>query len=232
MLMDDVKNRLRRLNYSIRTETAYLYWIKRFIVHQDKKHPNEMGSQEVEGFLTYLAVKSNVAATTQNQALSAILFLYKEVLKMDLDWVKGIKRAKKPAKLPVVFSVNEMKSIISHMTGEHLLASRLLYGSGLRLMECIRLRITDIDFEYKRVCVRRGKGDKDRYTILPDSVIPFLQDQIERVQNIHEQDLAKGFGKVYLPNSLSKKYPNANKELAWQYVFPSSKLSVDPRSGI
>ncbi|MCO4780678.1 MAG: integron integrase [Candidatus Cloacimonetes bacterium] len=230
MLLDDVKNRIRRLNYSMRTETAYLYWIKRFILFHDKTHPSLMCNTHVEKFLTDLAISHNVAASTQNQALSAILFLYNEVLKLELDWVKGVKRAKKPTKLPVVFSVNEIKSIFCQLKGDNQLAAELLYGSGLRLMECLRLRVGDIDFEYKRVCVRQGKGAKDRYTILPNSIIPTLQKHISHVEQLHKQDLADGYGEVYLPVALDKKYRSANTELTWQYVFPSRKLSFDKRS--
>ena len=230
MLLDDVKNRIRRLNYSIRTETAYLYWIKRFILFHNKLHPKDLNNVEVEIFLTDLAVNKNVAASTQNQALAAILFLYNEVLNVELDWVKGVKRAKKPSRLPVVFSVDEVKAIIAHMDGRNSIATKLLYGSGLRLMECIRLRVTDIDFNYKRICVRRGKGDKDRFTILPHSLIVSLEEHIKKMKTIHKQDLAKGFGEVYLPDALERKYKSANKEFAWQYVFPSIKRSLDPRS--
>lgn len=230
MLMDDVTNRIRRLNYSIRTETAYLYWIKRFILFHDKTHPSLMDNHHIEKFLTDLAVTHNVAASTQNQALSAIIFLYNEVLKLELDWIKGVKRAKKPTKLPVVFSINEIKSILCRLQGHHQLAAELLYGSGLRLMECLRLRIGDIDFDYKRVCVRQGKGAKDRFTILPNSIVPNLQKHIGHIQQLHQEDLANGYGEVYLPDALERKYPSANKELAWQYLFPSKKLSLDKRS--
>lgn len=230
MLIDDVVNRVRRLNYSTRTETAYTYWIKRFILFHDKKHPNKMDNTHIESFLTDLVITHNVAASTQNQALSAILFLYTEVLDVQLDWIKGVKRAKKPTKLPVVFSVNEIQSILCHLEGHNQLATELLYGSGLRLMECLRLRIGDIDFNYKRICVRQGKGAKDRFTILPNSIIPKLQNHLKHVEHLHQHDLANGYGQVYLPNALEKKYKSADKEIIWQYVFPSTKLSLDKRS--
>ncbi|PCJ17679.1 MAG: integrase [Candidatus Cloacimonadota bacterium] len=230
MLLDDCRDRIRRLGYSIRTESAYLYWIKKFILYNNKVHPKLLDDTHVEIFLTNLAVNDNVASSTQNQALAAILFLYKQVLKLELDWIKGIQRAKKPIKLPVVFSKNEIQDIMCHLTGTQWTCAQLLYGSGLRLMECLRLRIKDIDFQYKRIYIRSGKGNKDRMSIMPDSLIPHLKVQIQKVDNLHKQDLKRGFGEVYLPYALEKKYKLANKELMWQYLFPSVKLSIDIRS--
>jgi integron integrase len=177
------------------------------------------------------ALKRNVAASTQNQALSAILFLYKEVLEIDLPWVTNVKRAKKPERLPVVFTRDEVKGILAHLKGVHLIMAYILYGSGMRLMECVRLRVKDIDFGYGQITVRQGKGFKDRVTMLPKIIESGLKQHLSQVKVIHEQDLSEGFGEVYLPYALERKYPNANKEWAWQYVFPAKKLSVDPRSG-
>jgi len=230
-ILDQLRNKIRRYNYSIRTEKAYVDWNKRFILFNNKKHPKDMGALEVEQFLTHLAVKMNVAASTQNQALSAILFLYKDVLGTELPWLKNVKRAKRPEKLPVVFSKNEVVSVMSRLEGIHWTMANILYGAGLRLMECVRLRIKDIDFDYRQIVVRDGKGRKDRITMLPNVIEDLLRKHIEKVKIIHDRDLEEGFGEVYLPYALERKYPNANKERGWQYVFPAKKRSLDPRSG-
>ena len=230
-ILDQLRNKIRRKNYSIRTEKAYVDWNKRFILFHNKKHPREMGAHEVEQFLTHLAVNMNVSASTQNQALSAILFLYKEVLEIELEWLQNVKRAKKPERLPVVFTIKEVKSVMVHLDGIYWIMAYLLYGAGLRLMECVRLRIKDIDFENNQITIREGKGQKDRVTMLPEIVKDPLCQHIAKVKTLHEQDLAQGFGEVYLPYALERKYPRANKEWGWQYVFPSKKRSVDPRSG-
>ncbi|MGC8857208.1 MAG: integron integrase, partial [Anaerolineae bacterium] len=194
----------------------------------NKRHPKDMGVAEIQAFITHLAVEKNVAASTQNQALSAILFLYRHVLQMDMDVPSDIIRAEKSKTLPTVLTHAEALAVINHMTGITKLMTQLLYGSGLRLMECLRLRVKDIDFGNRQIIVRDGKGEDDRVTILPDSLIPDLQRQIQTVQRIHQTDLSDGFGEVYLPYALARKYPNAARELIWQYLFPASALSVDP----
>ena len=230
-LLDQMREKIRFRHYSIRTEKAYIDWTKRYILFHNKKHPNAMGAPEIETFLTHLAMDRKVASSTQNQALSALLFLYKEVLETELPWLNNVKRAKKPEKLPVVFSKREIGAVMSNLDGRYWIMAQLLYGAGLRLMECVRLRVKDIDFDYKQVCVRDGKGKKDRVTMLPNIVEHPLGRQLDKVKNIHQRDLAEGFGEVYLPNGLERKYPKANREWGWQYVFPSGKRSVDPRSG-
>jgi integron integrase len=218
-------------HYSIRTEQAYVHWIRRFILHQGKRHPREMGQEEVEQFLTYLAVDGAVAASTQNQALNAILFLYREVLGIELPWLENVTRAKRTSRLPVVLSREEVRSVLGRLDGELALMAALLYGAGLRLMECMRLRVKDVDFAHNQIVVRHGKGGKDRVTMLPGRLVEPLQRQRRRVTAIHEQDLKEGFGEVYLPHALARKYPSAGFELGWQYLFPASKRSQDPRSG-
>jgi integron integrase len=231
-LLDLVRARCRRLSYSVRTERAYASWIRRFVLANEKRHPRELGSHEVEKFLTDLAVRGNVAASTQNQALSALLFLYREVLGMDLPWMENVTRAKRPQRLPVVLSRAEVERLLTMIDGEVWLMAALLYGSGMRLMECMRLRVKDVDFERRQITVRNGKGGKDRQVPLPDSVRDRLKTAVERVRILHAQDVAEGHGVVWLPNALSRKYPNAEREFAWQYVFPARSLSVDPRSGV
>ena len=230
-LLDQVRARCRRLNYSVRTERAYLGWIRRFVLANGKRHPRDLGAQEIEMFLTDLAVRGNVAASTQNQALSALLFLYREVLGLDLPWMEGVTRAKRPQRLPVVLSRAEVERLLTMIDGEVWLMAALLYGTGMRLMECMRLRVKDIDFERRQITVRDGKGAKDRQVPLPDSVRDRLKSAVERVRILHEQDLVAGNGTVWLPHALSRKYPNAEREFAWQYVFPARSLSIDPRSG-
>jgi len=230
-LLEQARELIRLKHYSIRTEEAYLNWMKRFILYHDKRHPKDLGAAEIEAFLSHLAIEGNVAGSTQNQAFNAILFLYRDVLKISLDDVeiKAV-RARKKRNLPVVLTKQEVKRVILTMTGTYQLMAKLLYGSGLRLMECIRLRVHDLDFDMNEMTVRDVKGLKDRMTFLPESVKPTLLEHLERVKMLHEGDLASGHGRVYLPYALARKYPNAEREWGWQYVFPSDRLSKDPRS--
>jgi integron integrase len=232
-LLDRVRDMLRVKHYSIRTEKTYVRWIRRYILFHDKRHPEEMGAREIEAFLTHLAVEKNVAASTQNQALCALLFLYNEVLEKDLtpDVIDAV-RAKKPKRLPVVLTRDEAMSVLAALSGTNQLIARTLYGSGLRLIECLRLRVKDIDFAYRQITVRDGKGQKDRATILPASLVDPLQEHLRRVRMLHQQDLDRGYGSVYLPYALERKYPSAHKEWCWQYVFPAQGRSTDPRSGV
>jgi len=231
-LLDQVQAVLRTKHYSIRTERVYLDWIKRYILFHDKTHPAQMGAAEVEAFLSHLAVAGKVAASTQNQAKSALLFLYREVLAIELPWLDNVTQAKMPQRLPVVLTASEVKSVLNRLDGTLWLMASLLYGGGLRLMECVRLRVKDVDFEMRQVTVREGKGFKDRVTMLPESSIAPLQAHLARVKALHDEDVAAGYGAVYLPYALDKKYPNAAKEWGWQYVFPARNLSLDPRSGV
>jgi integron integrase len=228
-LMDEVRRVIRLKHYSIRTEQSYCEWIKRFILFSGKRHPSEMGEREVTDFLSHLAVDRKVAASTQNQALSALLFLYGEVLKLELGWLDGVERARRPAKLPVVFTKEEADRVLGALRGTTKLMARLLYGTGLRLMECVRLRVKDVDFGYLQITVREGKGAKDRVTMLPVSLVEELREQVERVRLQHAQDLRDGGGSVWLPGALAVKYPRAAKEFGWQYLFPASRMSSDPR---
>jgi len=231
-LLDQMRDHIRALHYSIRTETAYLGWVKQFILFHHKRHPAQMGSAEINQFLTHLAVKKNVAPSTQNQALSAILFLYKHILNDHLDQVEDFIRAKKPPRLPVVLTKDEVAALFQYLSYPYDIISALLYGSGLRLMEALRLRIKDIDFKYKQITVRDGKGSKDRQTVLPASIIKPLKDHIKYILSLHQIYLQHGHGEVYLPYALQKKYPSAAKDPAWQYLFPAKSLSEDPRSGV
>lgn len=231
MLLDQVRQRLRVKHYSVRTEQAYVGWIRRFILANGKRHPRDMGEREVEAFLTILATRGNVAAGTQNQALSALLFLYREVLKLELPWMESVVRAKRPRRIPVVLSREEVARLLSAMEGQAWLMAGLLYGTGMRLMECIRLRVKDVDFGRGEIVVRDGKGGKDRRVPLPLRLREPLQAAIERACLLHATDLADGLGEVWLPHALARKYPNAARETGWQYVFPSPQRSVDPRSG-
>ncbi len=230
-LLDQVRDAMRLKHYALSTEKSYVNWIKRYILFHHKRHPRDMGHAEVTAFLTHLAVDEHVAASTQNQALSALLFLYREVLHQDIGLVDAV-RAKKPRRLPTVLTKDEVQQVLMHLTGTHQLMAKLLYGSGLRLMECVRLRVKDVDFAQQQIIVREGKGMKDRVTMLPTSLIEPLQEQIQRAKRIHEADLQKGYGAVYLPFALERKYPHAHREWIWQYVFPATKLSQDPRSGV
>lgn len=229
-LLDQVRQTIRRKHYSLRTEQAYLDWIKKYIFFHHKRHPSEMGAREMEQFLNHLAVERKVAASTQNQALSALVFLYREVLRQEFDWMENLERAKRPARVPVVLTEAEVKRMLAHLDGQNWLMATLLYGSGLRLMECIRLRVKDVDFEYRQITVRDGKGQKDRVTMLPDTCAEMLKRHLLKVKALHEQDVEDGHGEVYLPYALERKYQNAGKLWGWQYVFPAAKRSIDPRS--
>jgi len=231
-LLDVVRDTIRRKHYSIRTEEAYVNWIRRFILFHGKRHPKDMGAAEVEAFLTHLATEGHVSASTQNQAFSALLFLYREVLHRELDAPVHALRAKESRHIPAVLTREEVRQVIAQLSGVYQLQARLLYGSGLRLLECLRLRVKDIDFQRRAITVRDTKGNEDRITMLPDSVIEPLKEHLQRVKRLHEEDLAKGYGSVYLPDALDRKYPNASREWIWQYVFPSDRLSTDPRSGV
>ncbi len=227
-LLEVVRDSLRTQNYSYRTEKTYINWIRKYILFHKKRHPKEMGEREINQFLTYLAVNQKVAASTQNQALSALLFLYKVILRKEIGWIGNIQRARKPKKIPVVFTREEVKKMMLHLHGKCWLMSALMYGSGLRLMECLRLRVKDLDFACRQITVRSGKGQKDRLTMMPESVISPLKTHLKRVKALHEKDLAEGFGSVRLPGALRRKYPNADKEWRWQYVCPASTRYFDP----
>ena len=231
-LLDQVRGKIRLKHYSIRTEQAYLDWIKRFICHFGKRHPNEMGAREVEAFLTWLAVEGRVAASTQNQAKSALLFLYREVLGADLPWLENVEQAKTPKRLPVVLTQAEVQALLSGLSGTHWLVASLLYGAGMRLMEALRLRVKDVELSRKEILIRDGKGAKDRVTMLPAALVTPLKAHLLKVKALHDQDIAEGFGEVYLPHALDKKYLSAAREWGWQYVFPSGNRAVDPRSGV
>lgn len=218
-------------HYSIRTEGAYVDWIRRFIIFNDKRHPSEMGPSEVAAFLTHLAVERRVAPATQSQAKSAILFLYRVVLNAELPWLDEVVVAKSTSRLPVVLTVAEVRKLLEQMHGSVGLNCALLYGTGMRLLEGLRLRIKDVEFERREVLVRNGKGGKDRVTVLPENLILPLQQQIAKCRAVHQRDLEEGFGSVWLPNALDVKYPSAPKQWGWQWVFPSAKRSVDPRTG-
>ena len=230
-LIAQVRDLIRVRHYSRRTEEAYVYWIKQFIFFHNKRHPAEMGAPEVAAFLSHLAVDRQVAASTQNQALAAILFLYRHVMKHDLPWLENIERAKRAARLPVVLTREEVKLVLNQLNGKNWLMASLLYGAGLRLNECLRLRVKDCDFQYKQIVVRDTKGNADRVTVLPETTIKPLERNLIQVKLLHQNDLRDGYGKVHLPFALDRKYPNANKEWAWQYVFPAPKRGRDPVSG-
>ena len=230
-LLDQVRERLRLKHYSIRTEQQYVQWVRRFVLFHDKRHPVEMGAAEVEAFLTHLAVEGHVAAATQNQALSALLFLYREVLEINLPWLDKVVRAKRPARLPVVLTRQEVTAVLDRMSGVYGLLARLLYGTGMRLMEVIRLRVKDVDFARAEIVVRDGKGAKDRVTMLPQSLMAPLTEHLRGRRAVFEDDLAKGMASVYLPDALDRKYVNAAVDWGWQYIFVSGSYSIDPRSG-
>ncbi|MDQ3511669.1 MAG: integron integrase [Pseudomonadota bacterium] len=230
-LLDQVRARCRVKHYSLRTERVYVYWAKRFILANNKQHPRAMGVVQVEAFLSHLAVNQNVAASTQNQALSALLFLYRDVLGIQLPWMDSVVRAKKPQRIPVVLSREDVMRLLIQLEGPVWLMAALLYGTGMRLMECMRLRVKDVDFDRREITVRYGKGGKDRRVPLPMKLREDLSARIERVRALHVQDLAEGYGAVILPNALALKYPNAPREFGWQYVFPALRRSADPRTG-
>jgi len=222
---------MRMRHMSHKTERSYVAYMRDYILFHNKRHPKEMGVEEIRDYLSYLAVEKNVAASTQNVAFNALLFLYKQVLCIELPPIEGVFRAKRPARLPTVFTPLEAKAVLSAMEGTGQLIASLLYGCGLRLTEALRLRVKDIDFEVKQIMVRDGKGAKDRVTILPESVAEPLKNQIKRIRHIHDENLANGFGSAHLPFALERKYPNADKAFAWQYVFPSAKLSPSREDG-
>ena len=231
-LLTQVKEKIRLKHLSIHTEKSYTNWIVRYIKFHKFKHPAQMSGKEVEQFLTHLAVENNISASTQNQSLNALVFLYREVLNQPLNDDMQLTWAKKPKKLPVVLSRDEALQLIDNLEGLYKLMAQIMYGAGLRIMECLRLRIKDIDFKLNQIVVRSGKGDKDRVTVLPRKTIEPLKIQIEKIRMQHLQDLQDGYGTVYLPYALAKKYPNAEKDFGWQYLFPAPFLSKDPRSGI
>jgi integron integrase len=231
-LLDRLRGAIRRLHYSRRTEEAYIHWTKRFIYYHGKRHPSELGEVAVTAFLNHLATDRKVAAATQNQALSALLFLYKETLGMELDWLDGLVRAKRPQRMPVVLTNEEVGKLLDALDGIQWLMASLLYGTGMRLMECLRLRVKDIDFGYSQIMVRDGKGEKDRITMLPERLIEPLKNQLERTRKLHDADLREGFGEVHLPYALARKYPRVGFEWNWQYVFPSKNRSADPEDGV
>jgi integron integrase len=231
-LLDQVRDVIRLKHYSLRTERTYCDWIERFIRFHQMRHPAEMNELEVGEFLTDLVRTGNVSASTQNQALSALLFLYKHVLKQEIGWLQKVERAKKPARLPVVLSKDEVHKVFAHLHGTMKLMASLLYGSGLRLMECVRLRVKDIDFAYARITIRDTKSGRDRVTMLPVNLAAPLQQHLEKVKAQHIQDVADGFGEAWLPDALARKYPNAPREWSWQFVFPSARISIDPRTQV
>ena len=235
-LLKQVRAAIRRKHYSIRTEESYTNWIRRFIDFcrtpaGEYRHPAGLGMTEINAFLTHLAVTENVAASTQNQALCALLFLYKHVLQIELEGNLDTVLARKPQRVPSVLTPEEARQVIELIPDTYQLMTRLFYGSGLRLMECVRLRVKDIDFGYRQIIVRDGKGSKDRITLLPDSLVEPLRQQLTTAKKIHQQDLSRGLGSIYMPYALDRKYPNAAREWMWQYVFPATKTSIDPRSG-
>ena len=230
--LDQVRQVMRKRHNSYSTEEAYVNWTKRFILFHNKKHPAQLGEKEISSFITDLAVNGNVAASTQNQALNAIVYIYKHVLKIDLGDFGPMERAKKPKKIPVVMSKEEVESVLSFMSGTNRLMAQVIYGSGLRVKECMRLRVNNIDFYMNQINVINGKGAKDRATLFPEKIQPLMKDHLEKIKVMHDYDLKNGFGEVYLPYALERKYKNAAKEWKWQYVFPASKISTDPRSGI
>ena len=229
-LLGRMRDIIRRKHYSIRTEQAYLDWAKRYILFHSKRHPKEMGEAQIVSFLSYLAVKRRVAASTQNQALNALVFLYKQVLGREDLVLENIARAKRPERLPTVFDRDEISRLLAHMEGRPKLVAALLYGAGLRLLEGLRLRIQDIEFERKQIIVRSGKGAKDRVTLLPPKLFQPIRDQMAMASQLHRQDLATGLGEVYLPYALERKYPNAARQWGWQYLFPAGNTAIDPRS--
>jgi integron integrase len=231
-LLEQLRDAIGRLHYSARTEETYVHWVKRFIYFSGKRHPAQLGAAEVTAFLNYLAREREVAAATQNQALSALLFLYKEVLRQPLPWLDELDRARRPARVPTVLTREEVRRLLAAMRGTKWLMASLLYGAGLRLRECLTLRVKDIDFGYRQIVVRDGKGAKDRVTMLPSAVVEPLQAHLRAAKELHERDVRNGYGDVGLPDALARKYPRAQYEWGWRFVFPSHKLSTDPRTGV
>jgi integron integrase len=230
-LLDQVSEVMRLRHYSIRTESSYIGWIKRFCIFHNMKHPVKMGIPEIEAFLSHLATDKKIGRSTQNQAFNALLFLYKQVLKIPLDQPINALRARRRQRVPVVMTREETRRVLESMSGQMKMMAQLMYGSGLRLMECVRLRVQDLDFSADQLTVRSGKGDKDRRTMLPVEIQPELSEHLKWVKIIHDRDLADGYGRVYLPPALDRKYPSAGKQWIWQYVFPATSRSRDPRSG-
>ena len=230
-LLDQVREAIRVRHLSHRTEDTYCQWIKRFILFHDKRHPSELGGEDVTAFLSYLATDRNVASSTQNQALGALLFLYEKVFGQKLPWMENVVRAKRPKRIPTVLSKQEVKLVLGHLKGGHGIIGQLLYGAGLRLMEGLRLRVKDVDLAYKTLTIREGKGFKDRITMIPEGLIEPLKTHLEEVKKIHHADVQAGFGEVYLPYALADKYPSAGKAWVWQYVFPAQNRSVNPETG-
>ena len=231
-LLGQLRDAIRTKHYSMKTEEAYVHWTKRFILFHNKRHPKEMGENEINQFITHLAVKDKVSASTQNQALCAIVFLYKQVFKIDIGDLGNVVWAKKPNRVPVVFTRSEAQAVLSQLTGMNWLMGMLLYGAGLRLTECLQLRVKDIDFEYQQITVHNAKGAKDRVTPLPERIIEQLKQHLKYVKELHEKDLKDGYTSVYLPYALERKYPNVGKELGWKFLFPATQISTDPRTGI
>ena len=231
-LLDQVRSAIRVRHYSLRTEKSYVHWIRRFILFHGKRHPRELGAPEISGFLNHLAVEGEVASSTQNQALNALVFLYRWVLGRDAPELDDLVRARKPRRLPVVLTADEVRAVLSRLEGTHSLVAGLLYGSGLRLLEGLRLRVKDLDFAVREVMVRDGKGRRDRVAPLPEALVPRLREHLERVKHLHDSDLAGGFGAVELPGALARKYRNAACEWGWQWVFPARRRFVDPVRGI
>ena len=231
-LLDQVRQVLRAKHYSLKTEKSYTTWIRQYILFHNKRHPAEMAEEEINQFLSYLATRRRVSASTQNQALCAIIFLYKHVLHKEIGELRDVVWAKKPKKIPVVLSRGEVKALLEHLSGTTWIIGMLLYGAGLRLTECMQLRVKDIDFAYKQIVVRSGKGDKDRRTVLPEKVIDPLKDHLKYVKRVFEKDLQDGYDSVSMPYALEKKYPNAGREFGWRFLFPASRISIDPVSGV
>jgi integron integrase len=231
-LLERLRDAIRVRHYSIRTEKSYVQWVRRFILFHGKRHPAEMGAAEISSYLTHLAVDMKVSASTQNQALNAIYFFYKNILQREIGTLEGVVPAKKPQRLPVVLTRQEVASVLRHLKGDNWLMAALMYGAGLRLMECLRLRVKDIDFDQHSILVRQGKGNKDRVTILPERLVDHLRRHLAKVHSLHQRDLDEGYGRVYLPTALARKYPNADREWGWQYVFPARSRFKDQRSGI
>lgn len=231
-LLDQMRAQLRVMHYAIRTEDAYVDWAKRFILFHRKRHPRDMGPREVAAFLSHLAVSRNVSASTQNQAKAAVLFLYRHVLGVDMPWLEDVVIAKVPQRLPVVLTHQEVRSLLHELSGTTALVTSLLYGTGMRLLEGLRLRVKDIDFERREIIIREGKGSKDRVTVLPENLIAPLQQRLSKTRQIHQADLDEGHGEVHMPHALAMKLPKSGRSWGWQYVFPSPNTSVDPRSGV
>jgi len=226
-----LRQALRLRNYSYRTEQSYVYWTEKFLKYYHPRPLKDLGSKEVSQFFNHLSTQQNLAASSQNQALSALLFLYRQVLGVDISWMQNLVWAKKPKRVPTVLTPDEVRQLLKNLSGIHWLMASLLYGSGLRLMECLQLRVKDIDFGYKQIIVRNGKGQRDRITLLPEKLIDLLKKQIVEVKKLHQLDLQEGFGRVFMPYALERKYPNANQEFIWQFVFPSINRSPNPRTG-